>query len=287
MKNIKRVVNTSFWSDEKVLNDFTPEDKYFMLFLLTNEYSTQLGIYHLPIKKAALDLGYSIESVIALIDRFQHRHNIVMWSEDTSEIAIKNYLIHSVVKGGKPVLDCLLKEEADIVNKALLAYIYNNLIKKDIKNNTVLEYIEHLSIYKDIYIYNDNDNDNERIVDESWTNRKKSEKSSKTDDLLFDESKPHRVNFVSMVKERCFPIEIENIILEWLAYKSEKRQAYRETGFNNFLSQVKNNLDKYDTESIIEAFRQSMANNYQGVVWDKCKKKISNSTEGHKMSSFL
>lgn len=184
MKNIKRVVDTSFWSDDKVLNLFSPEDKYFMLFLLTNEYSTQLGIYHLPVKKAALDLGYSIESVEVLIDRFQNKYRIILRSKDSGEIAIKNYLVHSVVKGGKPVLDCLMKEEEQVIDKSLLGYIYHNLVNKDIKNTTVIEYIEHLSIYKDKYI---NDNDNERIVDESWTNRENSENTAKSDNELFNE----------------------------------------------------------------------------------------------------
>ena len=186
MKNIKRVVNTNFWSDEKVLNDFSPEDKYFMLFLLTNEYSTQLGVYHLPIKKAALDLGYSVEAVKVLIERFEYKYHIIKWSEATSEIAIKNYLLHSIVKGGKPVYDCLIKEENTVIDKSLLGYIYHNLKDKNISNSTVSEYINHLSSYKDKYIYI-NDNDNERFVDESWTNRTPTDKSSNSADLLFNE----------------------------------------------------------------------------------------------------
>ena len=46
---IKRVVDTSFWTDDKVL-EFTPEDRYFMLYLLTNPHTTQLGIYSISPK---------------------------------------------------------------------------------------------------------------------------------------------------------------------------------------------------------------------------------------------
>ena len=167
MKRIKRIVDTGFWSDEKVMN-FSPEDKYFWLFLLTNEYTTQLGIYYLPIKKAAFDLGYSVETVETLIERFEIDYDLIRFSETTNEVAIKNYLLYSVVKGGKPVYDCLLKDQAQVRDKSLLAYIYHNLNSKDIDNDTVKSYIESLS--KDIND-NDNDNDNERIVDESLTNR--------------------------------------------------------------------------------------------------------------------
>ena len=165
MKSIKRIVDTGFWSDEKVLN-FSPEDKYFWLFLLTNEYTTQLGIYYLPIKKAAFDLGYSIDTVETLLDRFENKYDLIRFSKDTSEVAIKNYLLYSIVKGGKPVYDCLIKEQEKVKDKRLLNYLCDHLKNKDITNNTVSDYINNLSMY-----INDNDNDNERIVDESSTNR--------------------------------------------------------------------------------------------------------------------
>ena len=158
MKSIKRIVDTGFWSDEKVMN-FSPEDKYFWLFLLTNEYTTQLGIYYLPIKKAALDLGYSVESVEVLLERFEHKYELIKYSKLTDEVAINNYLLYSIVKGGKPVYDCLIKEQSQVKDKRLLEHVYNHLSNKDINNNTVLDYINNLSIY-----INDNDNDNERIV---------------------------------------------------------------------------------------------------------------------------
>jgi len=159
MKRIKRVVDTSFWSDEKVL-DFSPEDKYFMLYLLTNQHTTQLGVYHLAIKKASFDLGYTQDSVRVLLERFQNKYGIIRYSESTSEIAIKNYLLYSIVSGGKPVLDCLLSDMEAVRDKSLLTFIYNSLVKKDITNVTVVRF---LTLLKESI----NDNDNESIVGES------------------------------------------------------------------------------------------------------------------------
>lgn len=166
MKPIKRVVSTSFWEDEKVVDMFSPEDKYFYIYLLTNPHSTQLGIYRLVPKTAAFELGYSKEAVKVLLDRFESKYKMIKYSDSTSEIAIKNFLKHSIMKGGKPVMDCLLKEEKQVEDTSLLQYIYNNLKNIDNLNNTVKEYIDHLK-----EIINDNDNDNERYVHESSTNR--------------------------------------------------------------------------------------------------------------------
>lgn len=181
MKKICRPVSTGFWTDSKVLDIFSPEDKYFYLYLLTNPQTSQLGIYELPLSIAATQLGYSKDTVKTLLDRFQNKYKVIVCSEKNNEILIKNFLLYSVVKGGKPVMDCLLKEEQEVSDKTLLAILYDYLSKKEIENETVREYCEHISIYKS-YIsnnINNNNNENERIVDDSWTYRESTLKASK------------------------------------------------------------------------------------------------------------
>lgn len=163
---VKRIVSTSFWSDSKV-DTFSPEDKYFMLYLLTNPHTTQLGIYEFSMKHAAFEMGYSVETVQALLSRFQDRYKIIRYCQDTGEIAIKNYLKHSIVKGGKPVLDCLKKELSQVKNKELVNFVF--LANQNSENTTVREFILYIQDkYKLNDNVNDNDNDNERIVDDSW-----------------------------------------------------------------------------------------------------------------------
>ena len=160
--SVKRVVNTSFWDDRKVMDNFSPEDKYFMLYLLTNPNTTQLGIYEVSISKMAYELGYSKDAVNVLLDRFENKYGMIKVSKETGEIAIMNYLRHSIVKGGKPVLDCLLKEESQIRDKSLVKLVCEHILTYTGNiNNTVLSFIN--TIYTE-YKENDNDNDNERIV---------------------------------------------------------------------------------------------------------------------------
>ena len=97
MKSVKRIVSTSFWEDEKIVNMFTPEDKYFYLYLLTNPRTSQLGVYKFVPKLAAFDLGYSVDTVLNLLKRFEDKYGMVKYSDSTNEIAIKNFLLHSVV----------------------------------------------------------------------------------------------------------------------------------------------------------------------------------------------
>ena len=113
---IKRMVDSSFWTDNKT-EDFTPEDKYFMLYLLTNPHASLLGIYPFGIKVASFETGYSPEAIKVLLDRFEHKYRVVMYSHETQEIAVLNWLKHSIMKGGTPVMDGLMADAKRVKDK--------------------------------------------------------------------------------------------------------------------------------------------------------------------------
>ena len=47
---IYRHVHVEFWKDPKVLEELTPEDKLFFIYLLTNPNTTQIGVYKITKK---------------------------------------------------------------------------------------------------------------------------------------------------------------------------------------------------------------------------------------------
>lgn len=161
---IKRIVDVQFWNDDKVLEYFSPEDKLFMLYLMTNPHTTQLGIYPINKKHMSFELGYTIDVINVLLDRFENKYGMIKYSNETKEIAIKNYLKHSIIKGGKPVEDCLTKEIKQVKDKSLLGYVYSNIKNCETLNDTVKKVIESFNEYEiqnDNDKNNDNDNDNE------------------------------------------------------------------------------------------------------------------------------
>lgn len=128
-----RHVRTEFWRDEKVLEEMTPEDKLFFLYLLTNGNTTQIGVYKIPKKQMAFELGYSIESVNTFVDRFENYYKIIRYNPTTREVAIKKWGKYNLIKGGKPILDCVKKEIREVKDKTLLAYVADDISKEDIK----------------------------------------------------------------------------------------------------------------------------------------------------------
>lgn len=123
-----RALQVSFWEDEKVIEEMTPEDKLFMIYLLTNPLTTQCGVYRITKKQIAFHLGYSMETVNSLMDRFIKHHELIMYNPETREIGFKNWGKYNYFKGGKPVYDLVKKELNEVKDKDILRWIYDAYI---------------------------------------------------------------------------------------------------------------------------------------------------------------
>lgn len=64
-------------------------------------------------------------------------------------------------------------------------------------------------------------------------------------------------------------------ISDWLAYKKERRQGYKPTGLKSLLTKIQNMLSELGEEVVIYAITESMACNYQGIIWEKAKGKFN------------
>ena len=166
---IKRVVDTQFWTDDKVIEMFSPEDKLFMLYLMTNPHTTQLGIFSISKKVMAFETGYSPDTISVLLDRFETKYGLIRYSNETKEVAIKNYLRHSIIKGGKPVEDLLIKEISKVKDKSLLQYVFDGISSSENLNGTVTIILPLLN-QKENDNGNDNvsENDNDVSYHDSW-----------------------------------------------------------------------------------------------------------------------
>lgn len=128
-----RSIQTAFWQDAKVLEEMTPEDRYFYLYLLTNPAVKQVGIYQLTRKQMAFELGYSMESVNALLERFIHHHDIIRYDYDTREICIVNWGKYNFPRAGTPIENCIRKELREVKQTDFIKIIYDKVENKKIK----------------------------------------------------------------------------------------------------------------------------------------------------------
>ncbi|WP_299092254.1 DnaD domain protein [uncultured Metabacillus sp.] len=157
-----RMVRTDFWKNPIVLEEMIPEDKYFYLYLLTNPHTTQIGIYRITKKQMAFDLGYSIESVHSLMERFIRHHKLIRYNPETRELAIKNWGKDNLHKGGKPVMDCIFFELNEVEDASLIRYVSEGIQKEEIRSLyesfcSVVNYQDEVDTYPDTECDEDDD----------------------------------------------------------------------------------------------------------------------------------
>ena len=119
---VYRNISMDFWTDSKVVDDFTPEDRYFHIYLLTNPHTNLCGCYEVSLKQIANETGYNTDTVSRLLDRFQNIHRTLEYCRETKEILVFNWYKYNWT--ASPKLDKpLLKDIESIKNERFRNYV--------------------------------------------------------------------------------------------------------------------------------------------------------------------
>lgn len=129
-----RIVRTEFWKNPMVIEEITPEDKYFFVYLLTNPQTTQIGIYKITKNKWLLIWGIPLRVFSSLMDRFIMHHKLIRYNPETRELAIKNWGKENLSKGGKPVMDCIFSELKEVEDPSLIQYVSEAIQKSELRD---------------------------------------------------------------------------------------------------------------------------------------------------------
>ena len=132
---IYRQVQMTFWTDTKVADDFTPEDRYFYLYLFTNPHTNLAGCYEISIRQMSIELGYSKETVRKLIDRMSTVHKVIVYSDSTKEVLILNWNKYNWTQSEK-FRKPLWNEINEIKEQAFANYlkdIFNGVVSTEIR----------------------------------------------------------------------------------------------------------------------------------------------------------
>jgi DnaD/phage-associated family protein len=129
-----RMLQTDFWRNPVVVEEMTPEDKLFSLYLISNPHTTQIGIYRITVKQMAFEMGYSLEFVQSLMERFIDHYKLIRYNPETRELAIKYWGLDNLRKGGKPVMDCIYSELKGVIDTSLISYVLEAIQKKEIRD---------------------------------------------------------------------------------------------------------------------------------------------------------
>lgn len=126
---IYRSIQMSFWTDPKVIDAFTPEDKYFYLYLMTNPHTNLCGCYEISERQIEYETGYTKKTIEKLLERMCEVHRVIVYSKDTKEVLIVNWHKYNWTKSEKFRVP-LEKEIQNVKNvdfKAFLEGLFNGI----------------------------------------------------------------------------------------------------------------------------------------------------------------
>ena len=117
----------------------------------------------------------------------------------------------------------------------------------------------------------------EEIREDEIRGDKKSVRET-THDLL------HRI-----IPDYIIPDVLISKLEEWIAYKTERKETYKEVGLKSLLRQIENNQITYGEQAVCDLIDDSMANGWKGIIFDRLKQKAPNRSyaQPKSSSSFL
>lgn len=99
------------------------------------------------------------------------------------------------------------------------------------------------------------------------TNKNTDNKTSKDTRTLFD--------------TLCGNYNISDFLLtkvsEWITYKVERKEGYKEQGMKSLLKQIEKNANQYGDMAVSDLIDECMGNNWKGIIWDRIKRHTTTS----------
>ena len=76
---------------------------------------------------------------------------------------------------------------------------------------------------------------------------------------------------MEMIDSMGYSDIVKSTVIKWIRYKQEKGKGYKETGLRSLLTQIKHRVDQYGDYTVVDLIELCMANNWQGIIWDRLK----------------
>lgn len=95
-----RNVYMQFWTDRKVIDNFTANDRYLYLYFLTNPHTSLCGCYEVSMNMAIVETGLTIVEIEESLERLENNLNVIRYSHETGEVLILNWPKYNWTKSG-------------------------------------------------------------------------------------------------------------------------------------------------------------------------------------------
>ena len=80
---------------------------------------------------------------------------------------------------------------------------------------------------------------------------------------------PPRKTQTMMVSESELSEPVKEKLMEWLSYKKERKESYKETGLRSLITETHKHEQKNGATAVIDVINLSMSNGWRGIIWDR------------------
>ena len=247
---IYRTVSISFWSDSKVTDDFTPEDRYFYLYLFTNPHTSLSGCYEISIKQMALELGYSQDTCNRLIERFISIHNVIRHSKETKEILLLNWHKYNWTESPK-FKKALVREIEKVKNPIFKGYLTR------LANGENAGYgIDTTCI--DTFV---------PVTDTVTVTDTVSVKGG--------------MGGIEIIQSSKCSLPVKDKLIDFLRYREEIKQPYTDSSTRILVKESFQQEQRHGTDAIVKLIEESIRNGWKGIYFDRLEKQKAQKINPH------
>lgn len=79
-----------------------------------------------------------------------------------------------------------------------------------------------------------------------------------------------------LLPEYNLSINLQEKMYEWVTYKTERKEPYKEQGMKSLLGRVENNALKYGDDAVCDLIDECMASGWKGIIFDKLQRSNGN-----------
>ena len=107
----KRLIDTELWNNEQIVEEFTCDDKYFWLYLLTSPHGSICGVMRYSPAIIGRDMGLHKDTIENLVYRFENNYKLIVVDKETKELLILNWYKWNWSTSGKLLQSVLNSKE--------------------------------------------------------------------------------------------------------------------------------------------------------------------------------
>lgn len=273
-------IYTLFWTDQKVDDDFTPEDKLFYLYLLTNPHVNICGCYGISNNQMCRETGFDRQKVEALLSRMERVHNVIRYSASNKEVLLINWYKYNWSTSEK-TLQGIYTAAENLKTAEFREYVQTLASGQDteIPHTYPIQGVSENEAYpiqgvsKSPVTVTDTASVTVSVPEEPEKGKGAGKGKNSRRRAKPGKVEQNKALLDAVAQAYGFSDQVIGKLSEWMRYKGgEKKFCYQETGMNALLSQVQKYVQEYGEEAVLDVITLSMSNGWQGIIWDKIQR---------------